>query len=44
MMEANETVGRFVIDGVDQGEGVFTQKTHPEIIGGEGKLTVKNVN
>lgn len=44
MMEANETVGRLVIDGVDQGEGVFTKKTHPGTIGGDGKLTVKNVD
>lgn len=44
MMEANETIGRFVIDGVDQGDGVFTKETHPETIGGDGRLTVKNVN
>ncbi|MGC6565375.1 MAG: metallophosphoesterase family protein [Akkermansiaceae bacterium] len=38
-LEVNETVGGFMIDGKDQGEGVFTKETHPQI-GGDGKLTV----
>jgi predicted phosphodiesterase len=41
ILESNETVSRLVINGEDQGEGVFTSKTHPETIGGNGKLTVK---
>ncbi len=39
-LKANETVAGFFIDGEDQGEGVFSSETHPEI-GGTGKLTVK---
>ena len=40
ILESDEQVARFVIDEVDQGEGVFSAKTHPKIIGGDGKLTV----
>lgn len=40
ILNADETVGGFIIDGEDQGEGVFTSETHP-LIAGSGKLTVK---
>lgn len=42
VLESDEQVGRFVIDGADQGEGIFSQSTHPEIISGEGQLIVRN--
>lgn len=38
-LESSETVAAFVIDGEDQGTGVFSKETHPQI-GGNGKLTV----
>lgn len=41
VLDSDETVGRFVVDEVDQGKGVFTKTTHPAIISGEGKLTVE---
>ncbi|MDC0302763.1 G8 domain-containing protein, partial [bacterium] len=41
ILQSNETVGRFYIDGKDQGEGVFSGETHPGLTG-PGKLTVKN--
>jgi predicted phosphodiesterase len=40
VLYSDETVGGFFIDGKDQGEGVFSNETHPRI-GGPGKLTVK---
>ena len=40
IMNADETVGGFFIDGKDQGEGVFSNETHP-IMFGPGKLIVK---
>ena len=40
IMNSSETVGGFFVDGEDQGEGVFTNETHP-FIAGSGKLTVK---
>lgn len=43
VLENDETVARFIVDNVDQGEGVFDATTHPNLIGGEGKLTVKNI-
>lgn len=43
VLENDEKVARFIVDNVDQGEGVFDAKTHPNLIGGEGKLTVKNI-
>jgi len=41
VLDSNETVARFVVNDVDQGKGVFTKISHPEIISGNGKLTVK---
>lgn len=41
ILDSDETVGRFVVDDVDQGKGVFTKTSHPQIISGEGKLTVE---
>lgn len=41
ILDSDETVGRFVIDDVDQGKDVFTKNSHPEIISGNGTLTVK---
>ena len=43
LLNSNETVSGFFIDGKDQGEGVFSNETHPKI-GGSGKLTVKLSN
>lgn len=43
MLEGDETVARFIVDNVDQGEGVFSAKTHPDLIGGIGKLIVRNI-
>jgi predicted phosphodiesterase len=40
VLKSDETVAGFFIDGKDQGPGVFTRKTHPEIAG-NAKLTVK---
>lgn len=40
LLNSSETVAEFFIDGKDQGEGVYSSETHPEI-GGSGKLTVK---
>jgi hypothetical protein len=41
VLDSDETVGKFVIDEKDQGKGVFTKTTHPDIISGDGKLTVE---
>lgn len=40
LLNSSETVSGFFIDGQDQGEGVFSSETHPQIAG-PGKLTVK---
>jgi predicted phosphodiesterase len=40
LLQSDETVAGFFIDGVDQGEGLFSGETHPAITG-PGKLTVK---
>ena len=40
ILQSDETVAGFFIDGVDQGEGLFSGETHPAITG-PGKLTVK---
>lgn len=40
LLKSDETVAGFFIDGVDQGEGLFSGETHPAITG-PGKLTVK---
>lgn len=40
VLNSNEAVGGFYIDGEDQGEGVFSSETHSGIAG-SGKLTVK---
>ena len=42
VMNSNESVGAFVINGKDQGVGKFSSKTHKEI-GGSGELTVKGL-
>jgi hypothetical protein len=39
-LQSDETVAGFFIDGVDQGEGIFSGETHTAIAG-LGKLTVK---
>ena len=39
-LKSDETVAGFFIDGVDQGEGIFSGETHPAITG-SGRLTVK---
>lgn len=39
-LRSDETVGRLIIDGEDQGEGVFSNETH-KIIGGPGTFIVK---
>jgi hypothetical protein len=39
-LQSDETVAGFFIDGVDQGEGIFSGETHTAIAG-PGKLTVK---
>ncbi len=41
ILDSDETVGRFVVDDVDQGKGVFSKASHPEIISGNGKITVR---
>jgi hypothetical protein len=41
VLDSDEKVGKFVIDEVDQGKGVSTKSTHPEIISGDSKLTVQ---
>jgi len=41
ILDSDETVGRFIVDKVDQGKGVFSTATHPKIISGKGKLTVE---
>lgn len=41
VLESHEQVARFVVDGQDQGEGIFDQVSHPHLISGEGKLTVQ---
>lgn len=41
VLDSDETVGRFAVDDRDQGKGVFTKNTHPEIISGDGELTVE---
>jgi hypothetical protein len=43
LLNSNETVAGFCIDGKDLGEGIYSSETHPEI-GGSGKLTVKPAN
>lgn len=43
LLQSDETVAGFFIDGVDQGEGLFSGETHPAITG-PGKLTVKRPN
>jgi len=40
ILNANDTVGGFWIDGVNQGYGDFSRTTHPGIIGGTGVLSV----
>ncbi|MFT6862138.1 MAG: putative phosphodiesterase [Akkermansiaceae bacterium] len=40
VLNSDETVSGFFIDGQNLGEGVYSSETHPEI-GGPGKLTVK---
>ena len=40
LLQSDETVAGFFIDGVDQGEGLFSGETHPAITG-PGKLIVK---
>jgi hypothetical protein len=40
ILNANETVGAFVIDGVDQCFGTFDSSTHPGIITGTGSLSI----
>ena len=40
VMNANDTIAAFVIDGVDQCFGDFDSSTHPGIISGSGTLTV----
>lgn len=39
---SHETVGAFTINGAKQSDGVYDAKTHPNLIGGKGKLTVQS--
>ncbi|MFK7910861.1 MAG: metallophosphoesterase family protein [Akkermansiaceae bacterium] len=41
VLESDETVRRFVVGDADQGKGIFDNKSHPEIISGNGKIIVK---
>lgn len=40
-LSGDETVGGFIVDGNDQGEGSFDAQSHPSLIAGTGKLIVK---
>ena len=43
VLHAGENVGAFFIDGVKQAKGEYDSKSHPDIIGGVGKLTNRGV-
>ena len=40
LLNSNETVSGFFIDGKDQGEGVFSSETHPKIAGKNNRRNV----
>ena len=42
VIESEEKVAEFFVDGEDQGVGVFTSKTHPSL-GGAGRWIVEPV-
>ena len=42
VIDSEEKVAEFFVDGEDQGVGVFTSRTHPSL-GGSGKLIVEPV-